>query len=632
MIESYQPTVKSPENSDSDSPESDSDKKKSSKKYTNKTVIFGGKVTESAFESTPAKPTGRAESLWQRLVKLDDKEGESKESRPKESKETPAAEKSESDESSPEVTIEELSREETREVALDYAETRKAAVMEEVETDAEGTDQTPSVEAAADAALLVAIKKELAENPDKSIEEVLDSAEAETLELLNADESAETQEAADAEGTPEAAIEGEIPLKSEDGAEDAEDTVIPVRSTAGGAVPPVVPPVAGGGAGTGGGGAVPPFGGGPGGPSPSPGPGGPGGPGSPGGPPVPVGPGGPGRYAGFHAGGPGFNAAPVAPAMTYESSLTSERRAMAQGLLVGGIVGYLIGRRRGRIKTEKKLLPIQKKLEKQVASLHETIAFKEQNIRKLAGEKAQALSLVERRNLAERLAPAPAEPARPAYESARIEKSSAERFSRGVVEAPAVILGGVAAIRPERGRGQGPEKSRPVIDFNKKVEAYSTEELKEAAENIKIDNTTLKELYDDGRLDEKAVRRVMTEFIEGGSVRAAVSRELLQKELKFERDPKMRDAQGGQSGGGGVGAGAAAGIAAGAVAVALSGSTGSSSSSSAGGTHDNFPGSRSKPTLDKAALAKLRKKQTVEVAAASAAVVTFFAVIIALLL
>jgi hypothetical protein len=50
--------------------------------------------------------------------------------------------------------------------------------------------------------------------------------------------------------------------------------------------------------------------------------------------------------------------------------------------LPGGIVGYLIGRRRGRIKTEQKLAATRKKLEARVDDLQESIIAKENHIRK----------------------------------------------------------------------------------------------------------------------------------------------------------------------------------------------------------------------------------------------------------
>lgn len=145
------------------------------------------------------------------------------------------------------------------------------------------------------------------------------------------------------------------------------------------------PPLGGGMGGAAGG--SPPFGGGGGTPPPggtgTPPPAGAGGGGfggtpPPGGgvvPPMPVGP----------PPGPAGVLRPPTPVVIEAPTRRNGRRE----LLVGGLVGYLIGRRRGRIKTEKKLLPVQQSLERQVKDLSDQITARELKIRQLTAENLQ---------------------------------------------------------------------------------------------------------------------------------------------------------------------------------------------------------------------------------------------------
>jgi uncharacterized membrane-anchored protein YhcB (DUF1043 family) len=310
---------------------------------------------------------------------------------------------------------------------------------------------------------------------------------------------------------------------------------------------------------------------------------------------------------------------------------------MAQGALAGLFVGYLVGRRRGRIKTEKRLMPIQRKLEKQVGQLYDSLATSEQSVRKLAREKSEALasSKAAQQQFAERLAKASTTEQRPMttasaerptanrLESTRSEQSRAERSTSGILEAPAVVLAAAASLRAERKR-----ETEPAVDFAKKIEAYSPQELDRAAEKIKIDGTTLKELARAHNLDERAVRRVVGTFIEGGNIKEALTHEMVQKELQYERDPKLRQAaQSGQATGGGA---------------AVHSLTGQDSQSDAdsggngqrsGGAQNDSPGTKSgkHPTPDQATLDKLRKQQMTQISIASAIVIIFALIIIALL-
>jgi hypothetical protein len=360
-------------------------------------------------------------------------------------------------------------------------------------------------------------------------------------------------------------------------------------------------------------------------------------------------------------------------------SLHNERVAQNRGLLVGGIAGYFVGRRRGRrqgqVKAEKQARPIQRKLEQNIQDLQQTVASKQRHLESVVHRNVAALSESQgRKRLIEQLLrPAASSATKPESvkvgqrsDGLRVVQSSevtaaagmaptetaaqpvGERYSRSadveptrrsattelliddryqhefgpagnvgrlLVEAP-LIAAGLPLAAVEAVRSLSPVRSNEreqasVVPFNKKAEAFSHAELMETATKIKVEGTSLKEMVDLGRLDEPALRRVVGEFLEGGDVSAAVSREVKQKELKFERDPRMRQA-----------AGQILGSSSGSASVDNSGrpdstgveSSGSQSSDSKAAAN-NAASSRPGPTPDAATLQALRNKQVATVGA-----------------
>lgn len=222
--------------------------------------------------------------------------------------------------------------------------------------------------------------------------------------------------------------------------------------------------------------------------------------------------------------------------------------------LFGGIIGYLIGRRRGRIKTERKLLPVQKKLEKQVEDLRFDIQEKEKAIRRIAAEKikSEGPAIIERFKQTER--ERHEKPSRiKAPEATELHGTSKHHEHIGHMI--------VTNEMPRSQKGANAEslnkqetkdfKSHSNVEINRDVETLSHNELLEIGNKIMINGTTLRQIYDSHLIGERGLRRLVHEHLIGGDIAKALKMEISERELDFERDPLLRDMVPHQYSGGG---------------------------------------------------------------------------------
>jgi hypothetical protein len=237
---------------------------------------------------------------------------------------------------------------------------------------------------------------------------------------------------------------------------------------------------------------------------------------------------------------------PEHPMLPGASHYYYERRAQHNGLLVGGLVGYLIGRRRGRIKTEKRLLPVQKRLEKRVTSLERTISDRELLLQRLAAQKGGL-----RRNN-QQLQPKPER-----LRSSKTELPSqrgvplVERTQPGLretrlgMEKPsrAEHLGHMAmnAEAPnERIRYERPNNIRQAFR-PEEVKTMRRSELLELSEKIVVEGASLRHIYESHLIGEQQLRHLVSEYLRGKDIRRKLRREMIEREIDFERDPILRD-------------------------------------------------------------------------------------------
>ncbi|MEK7599763.1 MAG: hypothetical protein AAB462_01880 [Patescibacteria group bacterium] len=234
------------------------------------------------------------------------------------------------------------------------------------------------------------------------------------------------------------------------------------------------------------------------------------------------------------------NQTPPTPPVTPDAAPRVEveyRGNPAAAALVGGVLGYLLGRRRGRIKTEKKLLPVQKKLEKQVNGLEFQLQEKEKTLRRVAAEKVrqQGPIVIERlTNVAEKAPKKQEHLGHVSLSAAEVEPMrhpEKQRSKFGIIESRA-----------------NEKQAQPAT--GKRVENLSREELLRLSDQIVIEGTSLRQIYETHLINERGMRRIVAENLRGGDLSKALRREIVQREVDFERDPALRDVVPQVSGGG----------------------------------------------------------------------------------
>ncbi len=213
------------------------------------------------------------------------------------------------------------------------------------------------------------------------------------------------------------------------------------------------------------------------------------------------------------------------------------------GFMTGGIVGYFIGHRRGRIKTEKKLETVKNKLSRRINAIEKDLNTQEYTIRKLvrnqaelsprkitdlrAEQKRQAREITNR--LSKKELPVPL--AAPEIHIGKLVMS--ERSPKR----EAAVIAAASGLRVEK-------SDHKILDKNKQavlVDSMSNQELLKASEDIIIDGTSLRQIYETQLVGEKGLRRLVNEYVRGGDLKKALKNEVLERQIDFERDPAMRD-------------------------------------------------------------------------------------------
>jgi hypothetical protein len=81
--------------------------------------------------------------------------------------------------------------------------------------------------------------------------------------------------------------------------------------------------------------------------------------------------------------------------------------------------------------------------------------------------------------------------------------------------------------------------SQPITD--RRVDTISRAELLSLSQTIIIDGSSLRQIYETHLIGERGLRRLVAEHLRGGGLKEALRREVIEREIDFERDPIMRD-------------------------------------------------------------------------------------------
>jgi hypothetical protein len=216
-----------------------------------------------------------------------------------------------------------------------------------------------------------------------------------------------------------------------------------------------------------------------------------------------------------------------------EAEYTEPNRTGA-ALLLGGVVGYLLGRRHGRLKSEKQRKHVEEKLTAEVRVVQQKVAEKEQQIRSLAREAYTKSHPVSSQEFSKSMRQ-PEQPKKTdEFIQARLPRT--EQIGSVTLKAAEKLL--------TNNRAESlaiPSKQKVEKPALRSSETLPRAELLEAAASVPVGATNLRRVYETNLISEQSLRHLMVQHERGGNIQAELKRELLEKEMSYERDPRMRN-------------------------------------------------------------------------------------------
>jgi hypothetical protein len=504
------------------------------------------------------KPSDKEASKGSLLdVLIGDESADEKSSEVPKKSEKSEASAQETEASAETTRLEELSPDEQREATAAYIAEREARLAAESAQAEQSADAVAAQEVAANQSFLQRVKSKLRGEADRSPDELLDEAADETVLELSDDaiEPSEETEEPDVEQSEATETDpGIMHIEDRNGEETDEELPATTNQPAthigdsgGGSVIPPAPPA--GGSGAGGADSVGPL---PATATPSTDSSGGGGGVSP-----PV-----SSLGGPNLSGPsGAEAAPATVGAAREAAASgfeqsSRRRGGAGEFLLGAFVGYLFGRRRGRLSAEAEHEPVKRKLEQEVQQLQTDIESREARVRTAARQEsaspdasapqAEQPSSSHSEATAEKPQPAPVEAVGSGTKSAPERTPVDEAVPTDVTESqPDDLLSPEAPVKPPiiesvaaatatkevLSSPENSEKQAETIARQVSPETIATMPLPqvlEHAERISYHGESLRDMYETDRLDERTLRETLKAFQAGERYEQRLERGLRQ--------------------------------------------------------------------------------------------------------
>ncbi len=251
------------------------------------------------------------------------------------------------------------------------------------------------------------------------------------------------------------------------------------------------------------------------------------------------------------------------------------RTASGGEFLLGAFVGYLFGRRRGRIKAESQAEPVKRELEQQVQDLQQKIESRETRVRSVARQKVETVSQPE----SQPVTTSSTEQEASKKQKARTEQAESHDRQSFPEETPApkeqakqpfarsaerAVTESLASLQPEHisqpsahtknetvnqpehlpAPASQPERSQPSPEA---VLALPLQEVLRGAEKVPYHGESLRDLYESGRISERTLRETYRESLRGHSFERQLEKTLQKNTEILAESPERLSRQASQT-------------------------------------------------------------------------------------